>query len=239
MKTSLSFLFLLLSSAGNFVVRAADDSHDHDHEDGHSCACEAIEFGFKIDCEDTETMLAALQKLQTDKCASDCSSADCEKNYLIVQTHHDYCPEDGVPTQVEDGFHDYDETCTACNIARKPVENAPSCGTPNCEDGSGNDAYDALIEEGCLTDCSTPTCKENFHILRAVHDDCDHDSLSQAAEEGIHDLEESCAAQACNPESSLARDQLVCDDPDVMSAAASISAELVTAAVAMIAAAAI
>ena len=59
----------------------------------HSCACEAEEMGFKINCDDTATMLASMTALQADGCASDCTVGDCEKNWLIVQSHHDYCPD--------------------------------------------------------------------------------------------------------------------------------------------------
>jgi len=179
----------------------------------HSCACEAEEFNFDINCSDTEAMITAMTFLKTSGCAADCSSPECEKNYLIVQSHHDYCPEEGVPEEVEDGFHDYDETCTACEISRPFVDGAPDCPIPNCNDNSGNDAYAALVDKGCGIDCASSECRDSFFTLRVVHDLCDHDTLSRASEEGLHDMEVSCVAQICNAVDGGDK-QLECDDHD-------------------------
>lgn len=175
-----------------------------------SCACESEELGFKIDCADTATMLDALNFLNTNSCATVCSSVDCVRNYYIVQSHHDYCPESDIPETVEDGFHDYDEACTGCEIKRDFVEGAPNCPAPNCGDSSGNDAYTSLIENGCNLDCSSDTCRDLFFTLRTVHDGCPHDTLSRASEEGLHDLERPCADQICN-QADGSSNQLVCD----------------------------
>jgi hypothetical protein len=70
---------------------AAEEGHVH------KCACESVEFGFSIDCDDTAAMLTAMAALQAGGCSADCSSAECEKNFLIVQSHHDYCAEDALP----------------------------------------------------------------------------------------------------------------------------------------------
>ncbi|KAL7543688.1 hypothetical protein ACHAXR_012996, partial [Thalassiosira sp. AJA248-18] len=179
--------------------------------EAHSCACEAEEFDFKINCADTSAMLDAMTFLKSNGCATNCSSPDCEKNYLIVQSHHDYCPEEVVPEEIEDGFHDYDEVCTACDIVRKNTEGAPDCPAPNCQDKSGDEAYGALVEAGCGTDCSSVACRDNYFVLRVAHDLCDHDTLSRASEEGLHDMEVSCAAQICNTAGGEDA-QLVCED---------------------------
>ena len=68
---------------------------------GHSCICEAKELGFSINCDDGASMSAALQELKSGGCASDCSSDVCVKNWYIVQSHHDYCPEDKLPQDIE------------------------------------------------------------------------------------------------------------------------------------------
>ena len=52
---------------------------------------------------------------------------------------------------------------------------------------------------------------DNFLMLRVTHDSCEHDTLSRAAEEGLHDLEVACAAVLCNAVDG-ADQQLVCDD---------------------------
>ena len=188
---------------------------------GGSCACEAEELGFTIDCADTQTMLDALTFLKTNACSVDCSSEECEKNYYIVQAHHDFCPEDEVPEAIEDGFHDFDEFCVNCSITKPFVEGAPDCPAPACEDDSGNDAYTALVETGCNLNCDSDVCRDLYFVLRTVHDECDHGVLSVAAEKGLHDLERPCQDHVCNkidPGSSTTGNslssQLVCDDDD-------------------------
>lgn len=194
-----------------FVATLAEGDEGHE-EHGHKCACEAEEFGFKINCTDTDTLLASMQFLQANGCAVDCSeetARDCFVNWLIVQSAHDYCPEDGLPAELEDGFHDFDEVCESCDIARQDIPGAEDCPTANCEDNSGNQAYATLIADGCLSNCDEATCKENYFTLVSVHDSCDHDILSQEAEEGLHDLEEACGQFVCN---SGVTDQLICDE---------------------------
>ncbi|GAX21549.1 hypothetical protein FisN_6Hh440 [Fistulifera solaris] len=192
-------IFLLLSSQFSAVLSAE------------SCACEAEHLGFAIDCTDTAAMLTAFNALQTSSCATDCSTEDCTMNYYIVQAHHDYCQEGEVPTEIEDGFHDFDTVCVACEIQRAATEGAPDCPIPVCDDGSGDTAYSAMLDAGCLTDCSSEACGTNFLTLVAVHDNCPHESLTTAAEEGLHDMESICTMHVCNS-ATATESQLVCDD---------------------------
>lgn len=183
------------------------DSHD-DHADEHKCACEAEEFGFEINCNNTDVMVEAMTNLQTLGCSSNCTSSECEKNFMIIVSHHDYCPEADIPEVVEDGFHDYDEVCVHCAISRKSIEGVEPCPNATC-DNSGNEAYASAVSAGCLDDCSSDECKNAFFTLSMVHDNCDHDTLTQAAEEGLHDLEVSCPQHVCD---TGVEDQLVCDE---------------------------
>jgi len=200
-KFSFTLLYALLQ------VHSSESAGDAEQP----CACMAEETGFTIDCQDTQGMLDSLNELKTRGCASDCSSPECVKHYYVVQSHHDYCPEDDIPEVVEDGFHDYDQSCTHCEIKRLFTEGAPSCPVPNCEDTSGNEAYVSLLDNNCLTDCTTEICRDHYFMLRAAHDSCEHDVLSTAAEKGLHDMEAPCAAQICNQ--AIGDDnQLVCDD---------------------------
>uniref|UniRef100_A0A7S1BZH0 Uncharacterized protein n=1 Tax=Corethron hystrix TaxID=216773 RepID=A0A7S1BZH0_9STRA len=199
--------FCVLSLLALLHARSSDASG---HAGEEPCACVAEEQGFSIDCSDTATMLASLNELKTRSCATDCSSAECVKHYFIVQSHHDYCPEENIPQEVEDGFHDYDETCMHCKIKRLFTPGAPSCPAAVCTDGSGNQAYATLLDKGCVADCSSDECRDLFFTLRSVHDNCPHDALSRAAEEGLHDLEVPCADQICN-QAAGADSQLVCD----------------------------
>ncbi|CAB9509690.1 expressed unknown protein [Seminavis robusta] len=199
MKMEFKFLTLLILNVPTLVSAA------------NSCACLAQDLSFTINCDDTATMLTALNDLKTSACATACTSDECVKNYYIMQSHHDYCPEAGIPQEIEDGFHDFDDSCTPCKIQRKPTEGAPPCPTPNCEDNSGNDAYTKLVDSGCGTDCSSDICRDAFFTVRAAHDTCPHDTLSRAAEEGLHDLEIPCANQICNPGEE---DQITCKEED-------------------------
>jgi hypothetical protein len=193
----ISSLFLLFALFGNASAEG-------------SCACEAAELGFAIDCTQTAVMLESLDFLNKNACATDCASDDCVKHYYIVQSHHDFCPEADVPEAVEDGFHDFDEQCKGCEISRGFVEGAPNCPVANCEDDSGNQAYLGLVENGCNIDCSSDTCRDLFFTLRIVHDTCPHDVLSSTSEKGLHDMERPCKDQICNDPSGGAG-QLVCD----------------------------
>ncbi len=98
-------------------------------------------------------MFNALTYLRISTCTTDCTSAECEKNWLIIQVHHNYCPNEGLPEEIEDSFQDYNLSCKPCDIVKTSIEEAPDCPIPACTDSSGNDAYMALVEGGCMTDC--------------------------------------------------------------------------------------
>ena len=70
------------------ILLAALRASSAAESNGHSCACEAEEFGFEIDCSNPQPQLDSLAILQSSGCANDCSSAECEKHYLLVQSHH-------------------------------------------------------------------------------------------------------------------------------------------------------
>ena len=74
----------------------------------------------------------------------------------------------------------------------------PDCPAVECESGDGNAAYLRLIDNSCLTTCNEEDCKDDYFTLVATHDNCDENDLSETAEKGLHDLETSCAAFACN-----------------------------------------
>jgi hypothetical protein len=203
------------------VAQEGDDAHDHSNEGGDgddkdkpACACVAKEHSFNIDCTATSAVLDSLSFLKANSCATDCSSDACKKSWYVVQAHHDYCAPDVLPSEIEDGFHDFDEICDSCEIERGFVEGAPACPEANCEDQSGNEAYVWLVDNGCATVCSSdPECVNRYLTLHVVHDTCDHDVLSTASEEGLHDFEDSCADVICNaPDADM--DQLTCKSTD-------------------------
>lgn len=215
------------------LARAGGDGHEH-----HSCACQAEELGFLIDCSDNNAMLQAMAVLQdaNNNCKTDCTSEICHKNYLIVQSHHDYCLHDEVPEPLEDGIHAFEEGCQDCEIVRKPDPNLPNCPAANCNQ-SGDEAYQALLMGGCLNDCNTDHCITNYRILRVVHDTCPEDTLDPLSESGIHDYEETCEAHNCNTQTpNDARvdmfQALICEDDR---SAAAVAAWWFSAAVALMA----
>ena len=91
------------------IAQEGADGHDHDHGHGHGegpettgpCACKAEDFGFAMDCSDTAAMVEALNVLKTGGCSTDCSTPACEKNWYIVQAHHDYCDTSAIPNEIE------------------------------------------------------------------------------------------------------------------------------------------
>lgn len=213
-----AFTALITVAAVIGIVRGQDDhDHDHDHGDhsGHKCACEALEFGFDINCKDTDQMLSALPILQQENCNVDCSSDVCVKNFLIVQSHHDYCFHEDVPESVEDALHLYEDTCEACWITPLKDPDLPDCPDVDCTSEAGNEAYQALVTGGCETNCTTSSCANNFRTLKAFHDGCPGDSIDPIAEQAFHDLDSACDGFQCNivgaGESS---DALVCNTSD-------------------------
>ena len=161
-------------------------------------------------------MLESMAFLKSNNCAAICSedeAPECFRQYLIVQSHHDHCPEEGLPEELEDGFHDFDTACTACAIDRKATDGAEDCPVGTCDKGPGDDAYTALILNDCGKDCSSDECKDLYFTLRYQHDKCDHDTISAASEDGMHDLEVPCGIHKCNYDG--VDNQLVCvDDHD-------------------------
>lgn len=103
--TNMKIFTALLLSTWICACEATSVTRRRAEGDIHACACEAEEFNFEIDCANTAAMIDSMQILKTKGCATECgeeTAPDCFRHYLIVQSHHDYCPEDGVPEEVED-----------------------------------------------------------------------------------------------------------------------------------------
>lgn len=60
-------------------------------QDQDSCACVAEEENFSINCNQDNALVAALDALEDNGCDTDCSSNSCQRNFYIIQSHHDYC----------------------------------------------------------------------------------------------------------------------------------------------------
>merc|ERR1711992_495525 len=104
---------------------------------------------------------------------------------------------DEIPEEVEKFFHDYDKVCEHCMIKRKYDPALVDCPKAQC-DNSGDEAFQKLLTNDCLSDCSTEICATNFRILRTEHDNCDNHPMSESAEKGLHSYEEKCEEQNCN-----------------------------------------
>jgi hypothetical protein len=202
--------------------------------EGTTCACEANELGFSIDCANDALMLDTLAALIADDCSTDCSSAACHKNFLIVQSHHDFCLDDDVPPPVEDAFHDFEDACEHCSITRKRDPDLSNCPVAAC-DARGDVAYQALLTEGCVNACSSSTCGSNYQILRAEHDNCDEGTVSESAETGLHALEEICEAFNCNSLLTDGRvaEQLICTSTSSPTSSGAVVASRVSGVVAL------
>lgn len=154
-----------------------------------------------IDCSQTATIEAALTFLESNACnAAKCKTdARCRQSFFILNAHHDYCPEDVLPTTIEEGVHTFETFCDQCTILRRFDPTLPVCRTPTCSNLDPVVAAVAALEaSNCTTDCSVGDCPSNYRTLRAAHDLCAENDLPESAENAIHVFEEPCEAQNCN-----------------------------------------
>jgi len=158
-----SYTFLLAATA----VSAADDVP--------TCACLAKDLGFEIDCTATAVIETAYDAVVKD-CLTDCTSADCKKNFAIVESHHDFCLHDQVPKRVEVGFHDLEEVCAVqCKIGRLRDPDHGVCETITCPEFAfqTEEVIETLSTNGCDTKCPEDKCGVAFRKLRVIHDVCE------------------------------------------------------------------
>jgi hypothetical protein len=174
-----------------------EDDHDHDHDHDHDddmvdCACAVT-----MNCSDSQAMLSAVAVLEA-SCKTSCASSACIASFFLVQGHHDYCA-NKLPDTVEDALHEFEDGCTGCHIDRIFDSSLPKCPSYDCSSTTIADAaIQTLTDNDCADDCSSSTCVDAYRVIRGSHDTCDHDDLSEAVEDGIHDFEEICEAAECN-----------------------------------------
>jgi len=221
-----------------------DGHDDHEGHDDHAaqepCSCQAEEDGWTIDCTDAGVVKVqtAFAELEADGCDASEAACDadshCQVNYRILQAHHDHCPHDTLPEELEKHFHDFEDTCKehGCVIARQFVEDSEECPTVDCENQVAmQSAADALV--GCETDCTSTKCSLAFKTVHSFHDFCEHEDLENTAgnaiEKNIHDYEDVCSEEsACNVVPQVF-DPNICDG-QVKSGAAGVAASLFAAA---------
>ena len=199
--TTLTSWMLLMSG-----VHGAEDRHEHE-----SCACAAQADGFVIDCSNQGAMEDAEGALASNDCNTDCTTEICHRNYLLVQSHHDYCLPTEVTTTLGDTMHLYEDSCgEGCHIVAKANPSLPDCPEVSCDDDLGNDAYAALADAGCASNCTSDLCGPYYRTLLIVHDTCPSDTLDTVAEAAFHTIEEQCdPLHGCNfPQDD--EDPLVC-----------------------------
>jgi len=227
--------------------------HSHGHSSSEPCACVAEEFGFPIDC----TTATGTAKVQTAydylvannckdipagetvvKCADETDYAECVKNWFIVKTHHDHCPEDVVPTTVEQQFHVYEQAgCLGCEIKKNYRPALSMCPTVDCTNtdvilsakdviGDGTDSNKCTDDTGTTASpnndascCTSNAQKGSWQITRAYHDICEFTQITALdnavsgietfVEHTIHEFEGQCETFECNV-SPEGLDQSVC-----------------------------
>jgi hypothetical protein len=144
-------------------------------EDVPTCACLAQDLEFTIDCTATAVIDKAYDYCAAN-CLTKCDSAECTKNFAIVEAHHDFCLHDQVPKEVEVGFHDLEEVCAKqCSIGRLKDDDHVACPEMACpgEDGMVG-VVNTLYSLDCATKCTNDNaCGEAFRKLRVIHDNCE------------------------------------------------------------------
>ena len=183
------------------LATAADD-HDHDHAGHHhheKCECLANEQGWRIDCTNAALMTDAIRYLNTTAACDDTSpTEECEKQYHIMQAHHDHCKHDEIDQSLKRMIHDFETLYEDCTISRKYDPALTMCPDVDCST-AGIDLVNAkaqLTTYGCDTDCSSIECRSLFHKVVKAHDTCMESDLPTTIENALHDFEDSCTV--CN-----------------------------------------
>ena len=91
-----------------------EDCHVKRQFDSDLSSCPAV------DCSDTLTTdKDIVDEMEDNTCNTDCSSNACKTRYQKMLMYHDTCAENQLPTNLEQGVHDYEEKCEShlCNTA--------------------------------------------------------------------------------------------------------------------------
>lgn len=195
---------LVLASTNPVLAEGDDhDDHDHDHAHGHKCACEAKEFNFTISCDDlgTTEIESAIEFLKNP--ANDCKEKmKCEREYLILQAHHDHCPSDVLPKDAEKDFHDFQDSYSDCMIVRQYNAKLSDCAKVDCTDSAAfTKAAADLKDNDCMTSCDSDVCVSAIQTILMGHDTCGEGEVPIEVEKALHDYEEICEANLCNTSS--------------------------------------
>ena len=206
--------------ASTFRTLLGEGHDDHAKVDLPKCACHAAAEGWKIDCSATAAMNNALTYLETtsNNCETKDHSAECEKNFNIINTHHDHCNHDEVPETIEKEIHEFEGFYTDCQIEREWYTLGGVCDEVHCEESGTKaeltTAINDLKSNNCnatATSCAADKCKAAFQKVLMAHDTCDHDDVPTEVEQTLHDYEEACDSVRCNTATKTEVDNsLVC-----------------------------
>lgn len=197
---SLVALLVILPLATFSHAAEHEDDHEHEHADKHLCACEAKEFGFMIDCSKAAAVTDAADYLKANTCTT-AKTKECEKNFLILQSHHDFCPHDTLPSTVENDLHVYEGSFKSCSIPRDYDSKLGMCPAFDCDAidmSSKLTAAATYLTTNCDSTCASDNCTAAFQSILMAHDTCDEDKLPGTVETTLHDFEEKCEDALCN-----------------------------------------
>ena len=225
------------NSASTIRTLLGEEDHAHAKVKGPQCACLADAQGWKIDCADKAAMSAALTYLETagNNCKTKSHSTECEKNYNIINAHHDHCDHDQVPEEIEKELHEFEEYYTDCEIKRKFYTLGGVCDAIECHGASAEltTAIADLAANQCnvTANCASKSkCYETYRKILMAHDTCDDDDLPTTLEKALHDYEEACDAKRCNTVSAdAAALSLTCQSSDAAATTSTAGALLLAA----------
>ena len=177
------------------------DEEEHAHGHGHHiCACEAKEFGFGISCTALNMNLVKGVMQHLEDPANNCNtSMACEPEYVVLQTHHDFCPHDVLPTDAEKVLHDFEDFYSDCIIPRSYDPSLPNCPAVECGNADLFKQAAAVLENNdCSSSCDNAQCKDAIKTILMGHDTCDESALPIVVEKALHDHEDACEEFLCN-----------------------------------------
>ncbi len=161
------------------------------------------------------TTQAALDFLEANsgECKKKPNSAECKSKYYVIQAHHDHCPHDKLPPEVEHELHEFEAFYDDCYIKRQFDSDLSSCPKIECSDAltTDKDIVTEMETNTCNTDCSSNACKTRFQRMLMYHDTCGENQMPTNLEQGMHTYEAKCESNLCNTaEAEFTLDTSVC-----------------------------
>ena len=153
------------------------------------------------------TTQTALDYLEANEsvCQTATNSADCKSNYYFMQAHHDYCPHDKLPEDVEHEIHHFESYYDQCDIRRQYDSKLSRCPAVDCSNVLTDDGEIVadMKAANCDTNCTSDACKTGYQKMLMYHDTCDVDQVPTGFEQAVHKYEEKCEAHLCNTATAL------------------------------------